>query len=561
MSTNDVSNNSSSLLSKTPLNLVRQAKIVDAWWIHNNRTQYTYVRQNYGSRIDRFYINNKENIISSKITHCSFSDHSAVVITANINENISIGKSYWKLNTSLLMDDNVKENFNNYWGYLRSLIYNYENELIWWETCAKPKIKSFFIKEGKRQSKEKYGLIEYFEYKLKKLYIELENNNTLNYHTVKDTKETLDKLKADILEGVQIRSKIQEAKYGEMPSSYLVSKLNAETTKKSIFKLVAEESFDNIYVGQEIETTEEINKYSNYYYRGLYQYEENNDNEQNTFINSLERLICDTDNEMLMDEVDSCEIENVLKSVEANKSPGIDGLPYEFYQTFWDLIKGELIRVLAIMKNELILSESQNLAVITLQPKEGDTQKLSNWRPISLMCCDYKILSKIIANRLKLIIPDVISKEQFCCPGKTIVDNNILIRDVIYYCNENDIQGAVLSLDWTKAFDRINHAFLFKSMEKMGFSRPVISLIKLFCSNKKSCLQINGNILETFDIGRGIRQGCPLSMMLYVLFKESLYRYIKSCSTIKGIQLPNDNILKISGYADDTNAFTVIMKV
>ena len=176
---------------------------------------------------------------------------------------------------------------------------------------------------------------------------------------------------------------------------------------------------------------------------GLYQYEENNDNEQNTFINSLERLICDADNEMLMIEVDSCEIENVLKSVEANKSPGIDGLPYEFYQTFWDLIKGELIRVLAIMKNELILSESQNLAVITLQPKEGDTQKLSNWRPISLMCCDYKILSKIIANRLKLIIPDVISKEQFCCPGKTIVDNNILIRDVIYYCNENDIQGAV----------------------------------------------------------------------------------------------------------------------
>ena len=192
LSTNDVSNNSSSLLSKTLLKLVRQAKIVDAWWIHNNRTQYTYVRQNYGSRIDRFYINNKENIISSKITHCSFSDHSAVVITANINENISIGKSYWKLNTSLLMDDNVKENFNNYWGYLKSLIYNYENELIWWETCAKPKIKSFFIKEGKRQSKEKYGLIEYFEYKLKKLYIELENNNTLNYHTVKDTKETLD---------------------------------------------------------------------------------------------------------------------------------------------------------------------------------------------------------------------------------------------------------------------------------------------------------------------------------------------------------------------------------
>ena len=209
------------------------------------------------------------------------------------------------------------------------------------------------------------------------------------------------------------------------------------------------------------------------------------------------------------------------------------------------------------MKNELILTESQNLAVITLQPKGGDTQKLSNMRPISLMCCDYKILSKIIANRFKMVIPDVISREQFCCPGRTIVDNNILLRDVIYYCNENNIQGAVLSLDWTKAFDRINHTFLFKSMEKMGFNRNVIDLIKLFCLNKKSCLQINGNILETFDIGRGIRQGCPLSMLIYVLFKEALYKYIKSCSTIKGIPLPNDNTIKISGYADDTNLFTV----
>ena len=141
-----MSNNSPTHLSKTLLKLVRQAKIVDAWWIHNNRSQYTYVCQNYESRIDRFYITNRNNIRSSKVIHCSFSDHSAVVIDVNINENISIGRSYWKLNTSLLMDENVKEIFSNYWGHLKSLIYNYENELISLENCAKPKIKSFFHK-------------------------------------------------------------------------------------------------------------------------------------------------------------------------------------------------------------------------------------------------------------------------------------------------------------------------------------------------------------------------------------------------------------------------------
>ena len=140
------------------------------------------------------------------------------------------------------------------------------------------------------KNKEKYGLIEYLEYKLKKLYIELENNNTLNYQKVKDLKEIIDKLKADILEGVQIRSKIEEAKYGEMPSSYLVSKLNAETINKSIFRLVAE-NCEDIVIGSEIETTDGINKYANNFYGKLYQYEENDEHGQNIFINSLEKII------------------------------------------------------------------------------------------------------------------------------------------------------------------------------------------------------------------------------------------------------------------------------
>ena len=110
-------------------------------------------------------------------------------------------------------------------------------------------------------------MIEYFEYKLKKLYIELDNSNTINYQEVKTMKETIQKLKGEILEGVQIRSKLEEAKYGEMPSSYLVGKFKSESTKKSIYKLVAEESFENINV---IETTDKINEYATNYYQKLY---------------------------------------------------------------------------------------------------------------------------------------------------------------------------------------------------------------------------------------------------------------------------------------------------
>ena len=97
--------------------------------------------------------------------------------------------------------------------------------------------------------------------------------------------------------------------------------------------------------------------------------------------------------------------------------------------------------------------------------------------------------------------------------------------------------------------------FLFKSLKKLEFSERFVQIIKLFCSNAKSTVQINGNLTETFKLDRGIRQGCPLSMIIYVLYKEALYSFIKSNNAIKGPQLPNNNSLKILGFADDTNLF------
>ena len=85
ISSNDVSSSNTNSISKTLLKLLRDARLIDAWWVHNNHQEYTYVRQNYGSRIDRFYCNNRNNIVKSNVIHCSFSDHSAISIKININ--------------------------------------------------------------------------------------------------------------------------------------------------------------------------------------------------------------------------------------------------------------------------------------------------------------------------------------------------------------------------------------------------------------------------------------------------------------------------------------------
>ena len=144
-----------------------------------------------------------------------------------------------------------------------------------------------------------------------------------------------------------------------------------------------------------------------------------------------------------------------------NKSPGIDGIPLEFYIAYWDIIKVEICDIYNTIISSLALEDRQNMGVISLIYKGGAENYLSSWRPISLLCVDTKILAKILAERLKIPIVKVIHKDQYCAPNKTIVDVNNNIRDLIYYSNEENIPGAIINLDWSKAFDKVNIDFFY----------------------------------------------------------------------------------------------------
>ena len=144
-----------------------------------------------------------------------------------------------------------------------------------------------------------------------------------------------------------------------------------------------------------------------------------------------------------------------------------------------------------------------------------------------------KILAKIFAERLKKPIINVIHKHQYCAPNKTIIDANNNIRDIIFYSNEENIPGVIVNLDWSKAFDKVDIKFLWKVMLKMGFSENFINILKIFYSFRKSKCIINGFLTEEFDIERGVRQGCPLSMLLFIISQEPLYKAIENNCQIK----------------------------
>ena len=171
--------------------------------------------------------------------------------------------------------------------------------------------------------------------------------------------------------------------------------------------------------------------------------------------------------------------------------------------------------------------------------KDKALNELKNWRPLTLLSCEYKIASK--ASRLKFELSDLIDHDQTgFLKGRSIAENICLINNVISYTHLKDIPGLLLFIDFEKAFVTIEWTFLRKALEHFGFGSSLINWINLFYSDIQSCIMNNGWSGSFFSLGRGIRQGCLLSPHLFILFVEVLAIAIRGGNEIKG------------QYADDT---------
>ena len=178
-----------------------------------------------------------------------------------------------------------------------------------------------------------------------------------------------------------------------------------------------------------------------------------------------------------------------------NKSPGTDGLPAEFKKLFFDILAEDLLEVLNTIFDLGQMSTSQRTGLITMLYKKGDRLDLKNWRPISLLNCDYKILSKILSLRLAKVLGTIIEPDQTCSvPGRSITTNGLLLRDLIQLSEDQQLPAAFISLDQLKAFDRVDWDFLFKVMKSFHFSDRFIQWIRILYTDIKSRVKVNGHL-------------------------------------------------------------------
>ncbi|KAL3678154.1 hypothetical protein R1sor_021110 [Riccia sorocarpa] len=202
------------------------------------------------------------------------------------------------------------------------------------------------------------------------------------------------------------------------------------------------------------------------------------------------------------------------------------------------------------------LTPAAKKGVIKLLPNSEERSLLTNWRPITLLGITYKLVSKIIANRIKPLLPGLISGQQTgFIPGRTIFDNILSLKLGEEWALESGQEAIFLKLNFIKAYDRIRHSFLWDTLESMGFSTKVIRLIQGLMKGAEALVHQNGDFTDAFSMERGVRQGCPLAPFLFSLSIEPLMILLQQAADegkLTGIKLSEDSQLLHSLFADDT---------
>lgn len=247
------------------------------------------------------------------------------------------------------------------------------------------------------------------------------------------------------------------------------------------------------------------------------------------------------------------ELSIALSDLNNNKTLGIDSLSSEFYKHFWELLAQPLLNAFLFALENGMLHMSARRGVISLIPKKDrDNRCIENWRPITLLCIDYKILAKVLVNRMQESLTTLIDSHQTgFMPGRKISHNIRKILDIIEYTKNEDIPGLILSLDFFKCFDVISHESIPQILEYYGFGPNFIDYIKLLFRGLESCVQNNGRISRWFPVLRGSAQGSPASTVIFLICGQLMSDLLMNNQAIKSLEVFGEKELLVQ-FADDT---------
>ena len=563
--------------------MLKTNKMVDIWReMNKDERDFTFTQAGTNSlaRIDRIYVheNAKENMNNPQIQNAAkLSDHKMATIEITKTKTKNDGPGLWRLSNGLLKHEKFTEKARDILLQLEKDIEQYkkrENKLKHKREMkeirksnpqtlynkAKQRITKLAIKisqqNGKAARLYKEGLIKDLKNAKKNLKDNERDEEALTNIILLENK--LDELKYNQTKKSKDNAKARYKEKGEKCTKYWFDLTKPKHTKESIAELQDEQ-------GKITNDSRKMAIIATEHHKMLQakpETEANRKQEIKDVLNAIEKEINETEWIQLNEGVSQEEVSEALKNSKNGKAPGADGLTYEFWKEMNKTVTRKnkkenainaLFKVIQDIEKHGIYDENFTKGIMYPLYKKKDRRKIENYRPITLLNTDYKIYTKTLATRLGKVCPRIIHPDQAgFVPGRSIYDHTSLTTTIIELAELEGINGCILSLDQEKAYDKIAHDYLYKVLKKFKFPTSFIRKIRELYKNATTAVNLNGVIPEHFKIERGVRQGDPMSCLLYDLAIEPLAQMLRD-STLKGIKIPYKNTKLIATlFADDT---------
>ncbi|CAM2105928.1 unnamed protein product [Caretta caretta] len=457
--------------------IVDHHSLVDVWRDHHpdDTSTFTFVRveahRSHHSRLDRIYLSrfHLSQAHSSAFRPAPFSDHHLVTVTVSLRAERP-GPAYWHFNNSLLEDESFVMSFREFWLAWREQWRAFPSVRRWWD-LGKVRAKLFCRDYTRGTSRRRNAAIEQLEREVlemeRRLAADPEDPSLCG--PCREKREELQALEDHRARGAFVRSRIRLLREMDRGSRFFYALEKTRGAKKHVTCLLAED-------GTPLTDPEEMCGRARDFYTSLFSPDPTDPDACEVLWEELPTVSVG-DRDRLERPLTLAEFSEALRRMPTNKSPGMDGLTVEFYRAFWDILGPDLVIVWAESLQSGVLPLSCRRAVLALLPKKGDLRDLRNWRPVSLLSTDYKIVAKAISLRLGSVMADVVHPDQtYTVPGRSIFDNLFLVRDLLELGRRDGLSFALLSLDQEKAFDRVDHGYLLSTLQAFGFG-PQFGLV------------------------------------------------------------------------------------
>ena len=501
------------------------------------------------SRLDYFFVDKEHGVVDAELLPVWFSDHVVLKITIEVSAPV-FGRGCWRLNMGVLGEEGFRKAFVELYRGWVGLRPNCSSVVSWWEG-VKEKV-AVLARDFCRWKKGKeVGAFRSVRRRLQKLYGDWNRGGYFDSEEVDRCMAWQKRWCEARAEEYRVRARKEVFEGDEKCSAFFFKTVRAASAGTVVAGFRGEDGVLRTDAQGLLEVATE-------FYKRLFGEQAVEEEIGERFLGMLDARVPEAVRAVLELPISLEELTAALKGLKSGKVPGMDGIPKEFYEEFWDILGPDLLLVFQSVLEEGRLSPTMREGVVSLLFKKGDPEALENWRPITLLGADYKILARVLAGRLGLAMPHVVHEDQTCgVAGRSVFFNLQLVRDAISWVEDRGLPLVLVSLDQEKAFDRVSHSFLFRVLERLGFGGYFLKWLRLMYREVGSRVKVNGHVGDCVPQTRGVRQGCPLSPLLYVLYLEPLAAALRIDPRVEGLWVPGAEgvPLKVSMYADDITLF------